>query len=117
MNYEGKRVVLLKISKAKNTPISFDSVRYIRIGSSKVNVAKYPDRGANLFEVIREKDKTIESIESEYQDLTFERLFTYYAGRGISLKTGTFKKNLGLLINDGKYNLMAQYYLITVIFL
>ena len=45
---------------------------------------------------------------SEYQDLTFERLFTYYAGRGISLKNETFKKNLGLQTNNGKYNLMAQ---------
>ena len=47
-------------------------------------------------------------MESEYQDLTFERLFTYYAGRGISLKNETFKKNHGLQTNNGKYNLMAQ---------
>lgn len=108
VNFEGKRLVLLKIPKAKNTPTSFDGVRYMRIGSSKVNVNKYPDREANLFEVLSDREKTIEHIESEYQDLTFERLFTYYAGRGISLKSATFKKNLGLLTNDGKYNLMAQ---------
>jgi len=40
--------------------------------------------------------------------LSFERLFTYYAGRGISLKNETFKKNLELLTSDGKYNIMAQ---------
>lgn len=108
VDFEEKRLVLLEIPRAKNIPTSFDGVRYIRIGSSKVNVAKYPDREANLFEVLRDKDKTIENIESEYQDLTFERLFTYYAGRGISLKIETFKKNLGLLTKDGKYNLMAQ---------
>lgn len=108
VSIEGKRVVILEIPRAKNTPTSFDGVRYIRIGSSKVNVAKYPEREANLFEALREKEKTIENIESEYQDLTFERLFTYYAGRGISLKLETFEKNLGLLTKDGKYNLMAQ---------
>ena len=108
VNFEAKRLVLLEIPRAKNTPTSFDGIRYIRIGSSKVNVAKYPDREAGLFEILRNKEKTIENIESEYQDLTFERLFTYYAGRGLSLKAETFKKNLGLLTKDGKYNLMAQ---------
>lgn len=82
LEVEGKRVVLLEVPKAKNIPTSFDGVRYIRIGSSKVNVAKYPKRE--------------------------RRLFTYYAGKGISLKTNTFKKNLGLHTKDGKYNLLAQ---------
>ena len=108
MDFDNKRVVLLEIPGAKNVPTSFDGMRYIRIGSSKVSVAKYPDREAHLFEVLSNKEKTIDSIESEYQDLTFERLFTYYAGRGISLKFETFKKNLGLLTKDGRYNLMAQ---------
>ncbi|MBS4462667.1 putative DNA binding domain-containing protein [Aerococcaceae bacterium zg-B36] len=106
--YEEKRLVLLEIAKAKNIPTSFGGIRYIRIGSSKVNLVKYPEREANLFEVLRNVEQTIETIESEYQDLTFERLFTYYAGRGILLKADTFKKNLGLLTKDGKYNLMAQ---------
>lgn len=108
INYKGKRLVVLEIPKAKNIPTSFDGTRYIRIGSSKVNLNKYPDRESKLFEILRNIEKTIENIESEYQDLTFERLFTYYAGRGISLKVETFKKNLGLLTKDGKYNLMAQ---------
>ena len=93
---------------AKKVPTAFNGIRYIRIGSSKVNIAKYHDREANLFEILRNKEETIETRESEYQDLTFERLFTYYAGRGISLKNETFKKNLGLQTNNGKYNLMAQ---------
>lgn len=108
VDVDGKRVILLEIPRAKNIPTSFDGIRYIRIGSSKVNVAKYPDREAYLFERLSNREKTIESMESEYQDLTFERLFTYYAGRGISLKVETFKKNLGLLTKDGRYNLMAQ---------
>lgn len=105
---DGKRVVLLEIPSAKNNPVSFNGVRYIRIGSSKVNVAKYPEREAKLFEVLRRSEKTIESIESEYQDLSFERLFTYFAGRDISLRAETFKKNLGLITKDGKYNLLGQ---------
>lgn len=105
---DGKRLVLLEIPRASNSPVSFDGIRYIRIGSSKVNVAKYPEREAKLFEVLRKSEKTMESIESEYQDLSFERLFTYFAGKGISLRAETFKKNLGLLTKNGKYNLLAQ---------
>lgn len=50
----------------------------------------------------------MEKIESRYQNLSFVRLFTYFAGRGITLKEETFKKNLGLLTKDGKYNMLAQ---------
>lgn len=108
VKFDNKNLVILKIPMAKKVPTAFNGIRYIRIGSSKVNIAKYHDREANLFEILRNKEETIETIESEYQDLTFERLFTYYAGRGISLKNETFKKNLGLQTNNGKYNLMAQ---------
>ena len=59
-------------------------------------------------------NKTHESLpsicntESEYQELTFDKLFLYYATKGIMLKRNTFKKNLGLLTENGKYNLLAQ---------
>ena len=61
VSLEEKRLVLLEIPKAKIAPTSFDGVRYIRIASSKVNVAKYPDREAHLFDVLRNKEKTIEN--------------------------------------------------------
>ena len=103
-----KRVVLLKIPAAVKVPTAFDGIRYIRIGSSKENVVKYPEREAQLFDVLKNGFPTIKKLESEYQELTFEKLFTYYAGRGIELKQQTFKKNLGLLTKNGNYNVMAQ---------
>lgn len=81
----GKRVVVLEIPKAKNVPTSYDKVRYLRIGSSRVSLTKHPDREAALFEILRDKTESIVDKESRYQDLTFERLFTYYAGLGITL--------------------------------
>lgn len=105
---QGKRVVVLDISAAKTVPTSFDGIRYIRIGSSKEKINKYPEREAQLFNVLTNGLPTIETVESEYQDLTFVRLFTYYAGRGITLRQETFEKNLGLRTKDGKYNMMAQ---------
>ena len=103
-----KRVVLLKIPAATKVPTAFDGTRYIRIGSSKESVIKYPEREAQLFDVLKNGLPTIDKMESEYQDLTFKKLFTYYAGRGIELKTNTFKKNLGLLTKSGTYNMLAQ---------
>lgn len=51
---------------------------------------------------------TLETVESKYQDLTFDRLFTYFAGREITLRNETFKHDFGFLTKDGKYNMLAQ---------
>ena len=103
-----KRIVILEIPAAAKIPTSFDKERYIRIGSSKENVRRFPEREAQLFDVLKNGLPSLENTESDYQDLRFERVFTYYAGRGISLKQETFRKNLGLLTPGGKYNLLAQ---------
>ncbi len=105
---EGKRIVVLVIPAAKTSPTAFDRVRYLRIGSSKVNLMEYPEREAQLFDILKNGFPTIENTESEYQDLTFSKLFVYYEAKGITLNKRTFKKNLGLLTKNGKYNVMAQ---------
>lgn len=106
--YEGKRLVILTIPAASKMPTSFDKERFIRIGSSKVNLMDYPERESQLFNILRNEQPTIENTESEYQDLTFDKLFLYYAIKKVSINKKTFKKNLGLLTKEGKYNLMAQ---------
>ena len=40
--------------------------------------------------------------------MTFNKLFLYFETKGVTLNRRTFKKNLGLLTADGKYNLLAQ---------
>ena len=57
---------------AKVVPTSFAKERYIRIGSSKENIRKFPEKEAYLFDVLRHGYPTVENIPSEYQDLTFE---------------------------------------------
>lgn len=103
-----KRLVIMQVPAAQKVPTSFDGIRYLRIGSSKVNLAKYPDREANLFQILNVGLPTVNNIVSEYQDLTFDKLFVYYASKGVILNSTNFKKNLGLLTDDGKYNLLAQ---------
>ena len=105
---EGKRVVVLIVSAANKIPTGFAGNRYMRIGSSKVNLNKYPERESNLFHILRVGLPTICNTESEYQDLTFDKLFVYYAAKGVTLNRRSFKKNLGLLTEGGKYNLLAQ---------
>lgn len=41
---EGKRIVLLTIPAAKSVPTSYAREWYIRIGSSKENLRKYPEK-------------------------------------------------------------------------
>ena len=45
---DGNRVVLLEIPAARIVPTEFKETRYIRIGSSKEKLRKYPDREAAL---------------------------------------------------------------------
>lgn len=105
---KGKRVVVLTIPAARQVPTSFNGTRYLRIGSSKVNLNKYPERESQLFDILRNGFPTIENIQACTQELTFRKLFLYYEDKGITLNKKTFKKNLRLLCKDGSYNLLAQ---------
>ena len=105
---DGKRVVVLRIPAAKTVPTAFRNERYIRIGSSKENLRKYPEKESFLFHVLSVGFPTIENVPSDYQDLTFEKLLIYYGAKGLKLNPETFRKNLGLLTEDGKYNILAQ---------
>jgi predicted HTH transcriptional regulator len=104
----GKKIVDFTIPAAKIVPTDFDGIRYIRIGSSKENLKKYPQREAFLFSDLTFGLPTITNKESEYQDLSFNQLFTYYASKRITLNKNNFITNLHLITKDGKYNIMAQ---------
>jgi ATP-dependent DNA helicase RecG len=108
IDVDGKRVVVLVIPAATEVPTSFKEKRYIRIGSSKVNIRNYPKREIQLFRILDGRINTIETLPARYQNLTFSKLFGYYGSRGISLREETFEKNLGLRTSDGEYNIMAQ---------
>lgn len=72
------------------------------------NLNKYPERESHLFHVLRVGLPTICNTEADNQELSFDKLFVYYASRGITLNKRTFKKNLGFLMDNGKYNMLAQ---------
>ena len=105
---DNKRLVVLIIPAAKIIPTAFNDVRYIRIGSSKESLKKYPERETRLFSILTFGLPTINNTASEFQDLTFNQLITYYSTKWITLNVNNFKTNLHLLTSDGKYNIMAQ---------
>lgn len=108
LSIANKRIVILTIPAATQIPTAFNEVRYFRIGSSMVNLAKYPEHEVQLFNTLRDSSPSLETVEAYTQDLTFNKLLLYYADSGITLKPETFKKNLGLLTKNGSYNLLAQ---------
>ena len=52
LKYKRKRVVCLVIPAAQIVPTAYKNERYIRIGSSKENIRKYPEREAFLFSTL-----------------------------------------------------------------
>ena len=77
------------VSSIRSIPASSAGERYIRIGSSKENLRKYPEKEAFLFEVLRHGFPTIENTPSDYQELTFEKLLIYYGAKGLKLNQDT----------------------------
>ena len=61
-----------------------------------------------LREMMFSGNSALVSIESHNQNLTFTQLRLLYAEKGLTLHDETFKDNLNLLTQSGKYNLMAS---------
>ena len=104
----GKRVVVLVIPAAVELPTSFKEQRFIRVGASKYNLKALPKKEIELFRKLYKRTETIETVPSKYQELTFQKLFSYFGSKGIVLSPKTFIKTLELKTADGKFNIMAQ---------
>ena len=106
---EEKRLVLLTVPAAKFVPTKFLEQTFIRIGSSKEKLSKFPEWEIRLLNVLSNGIPTIVNTAApDYaQDLTFEKLFLYYGAKGIAFRQETFKKTLKLQTADGRYNIMA----------
>ena len=68
----GNRVVILNIPAAEEIPTAFREKRYIRIGSSKVNLKDYRKREIQLFKILDGRIETIETKPAKYQELFFQ---------------------------------------------
>ena len=108
-SYKGQRIVILFVSAAKIVQTKFKSEGYIRIGSSKERLSKFPEWEARLNSVLLHGFPTIVNTAApDYaQKLSFSKLALYYAAKGLELKATTIEKTLKLRTKDGLYNIMA----------
>ena len=97
------------VSAAKSVKTKFDGIDYIRIGSSKEKLSKFPEYEIKLNNILVNGIPTIVNTPApDYaQELTFEKLLIYYGAKGINLRRDAFEKTLKLRRKDKKYNIMA----------
>ncbi|MCH5172482.1 MAG: putative DNA binding domain-containing protein [Erysipelotrichales bacterium] len=109
INYHNERVVMLIIPAAKSVKTKYKDSEYIRIGSSKEKLSKFPEWEIKLNNILINGFPTIVNTPApDYaQELTFEKLFIYYGAKGVILRNDTFEKTLKLKTKDGLYNVMA----------
>ena len=93
---DNNRVVVLRIPAAHTIPTAYKGIKYLKVGSRKVNLNNYPDREAELFRVLNNGLPNLLNTESRFTDLSFDQLFLYYDMKGIKLNKKTFKNNLEL---------------------
>lgn len=107
--YNEARIVMLIIPQSKSIVTKFKNEAFIRIGSSKEKLSKYPEWEIKLNNTLVNGYPTIVNVAApDYaQELTFEKLFMYYGAKGLTLRHDTFEKTLKLNNKDNKYNIMA----------
>lgn len=107
--YNEARIVMLIIPQSKSIVTKFKNEAFIRIGSSKEKLSKYPEWEIKLNNTLVNGYPTIVNVAApDYaQKLTFEKLFMYYGAKGLTLRHDTFEKTLKLKNKDNKYNIMA----------
>ena len=108
-DYYDKRIVMLVVPCAKSVKTKYKGIDYIRIGSSKEKIDKFPEYEIKLNNILVNGFPTIVNTSApDYaQDLTFEKLFLYYGAKGISLRKDTFIKSLKLKTKNNQFNIMA----------
>ena len=104
---DGNRLVLLSIPRAKEVITEFNRERFIRIGSSKEKLRKFPKYEAELWAILSGSDD-ITKIPSDRKELSFQILKNYLSGNKYHFNETTFEDNLHLRCEDGRYNLMAE---------
>ena len=107
--YLNRRIVILQVPASKSAQTKFKDVAYFRLGSSKERISKFPEWELKLNSTLINGFPTINNVSAPFyaQELTFEKLFMYYAAKGIALNPVSFERSLQLRAKNGEYNIMA----------
>ena len=107
-DFDGKKIVCLTIPAAKRIITEFNRERYIRIGSSKELLRKFPEREIELAVILHNGLPTIINTASRNQNLTFTELKSYYVAKDAFINLKEFEENLSLYVpGTKKYNELA----------
>lgn len=94
---DGNRVVVLSIPAARIVPTEYKEIRYIRIGSSKEKLKRYPDRETELFKILIEKENPTDDWESKISKFKISDIdmsvFKEYLQKAKAAGRITFKSN------------------------
>lgn len=107
--YNNLRIVILIIPHSKSIITKYKNEAFIRIGSSKEKLIRYPEWEIKLNNILLNGYPKITNVAApDYaQELTFEKLFMYYGAKGLTLNQDTFLKTLKLKTKDDLFNIMA----------
>ncbi len=106
IDINGARLVCLTIPAAKEVITEFEHERFIRIGSSKEKLKKFPKYEAELWAELNES-KSLRKLMSPVQHLTFSLFEIYLKDFNISYNPDNFFENNKMLTDDGNFNYIA----------
>ncbi len=100
---ENKNIIKI-YAQGTDAPYSAYGKYYMRSADEDRELT--PDQLRSLMFRRSQLDMTVKTANGD-QNLTFNMLRTLYASKGLTVNDNSFEKNLGLIMDDGRYNLMA----------
>lgn len=106
-SFDGNRVVYLEIPAATDIITDYKNVRYIRVGSSKEDIRRFPKIEKKLWSILNGDEFSVYTEESPRQDLTFRIFKIYLDEYHIAYTEDNFLSNNYMLNKEGKLNYIA----------
>ena len=103
IEYLGESNIIKVYVQGKETPYSAYGKYYMRSADEDREISPH-----TLRDVMLSSADSLVKIESNNQVLTFNQLKMLYTNAGLTINEETYKHNLNLLTQEGKYNLMAN---------
>lgn len=100
-----ERNVIRVYAAGNNIPYSAYGKYFMRSADEDRELS--PEQLKSLMIKKEEIDK-ISRIESDEQNLSFSQLKSVYISNGLTINNENFERNVGLKLDDGKYNYMAE---------
>ena len=106
-DFDGNRVVYLEIPAADDVITEYKNVRYIRVGSSKEEMRRFPKIEKKLWNILNGDEFSVSTEESPRQDLTFKIFKIYLDEYHISYSEDNLFSNNQMVTKGGKFNYIA----------